>query len=110
VQYVKFALMGFGALAAILGLSASILSFGGHGILVFVCCLVPVGLGAMTLVTKKGMPRWASIVSLVALLVAAMKTSEGSAFENIMMAAAAGMVCALVLAIKPDKGTAGAAS
>jgi hypothetical protein len=47
------------------------------------------------------MPRWASIVSAVAFLIVAMKTTE-EPFDNIMMAAAGGLLLAIVLAIKPD--------
>lgn len=103
MTYVKFALMGFSALGAVLSLVAGVMSAGVHGIIVLVGCLLPVALGGMTLATKKGMPRWASVVSLLGLLVVGMKTSEGEALQNIMMASAAGLVCALILVIKPDK-------
>jgi hypothetical protein len=103
MKFVKFALMGSGLLAAILAVSAGALRFGGHGIVVLVGCLLPVALGAWTISSKRGMPRAASIVSLLGLLVVGMKTSEGTLFENVMMLAVVGMACALLLAIKPDR-------
>lgn len=103
MKYVKFALMGFGLLAAVLALSAKVMDAGVHGVIILVGSLLPVALGVMSLATKKAMPRWASVVSLLGLLVVGMKTSEGKEFQNIMMAAAGGILCALVLAIKPDK-------
>jgi len=102
MKFVKFALMGFGVLGAVLSLVYGVMAAGVHGVIVLVGCLLPVAFGAMSIVTKKGMPRWASAVSLVALLVVAMKTTEGDDLQNVMMAATAGMICAIILLIKPD--------
>ncbi len=101
MKYVKFVLMGFGVIAAALLLSENILSAGGQGIFTLAMCLAPVVLAAWTLVGRHGMPRWASGVSLVAFLIAVMKTTEAP-LDNAMMAAAAGILCALALLIKPD--------
>lgn len=102
--YVKYVMMLLGVVAIVLGLSAHITAAGGQGIFVLVLCVVPVALGGLSIAQKRGMPRWASIVSAVAFLVIAMKTTEAP-FDNIMMAAAGGLLLAIVLAIKPDRST-----
>lgn len=103
MKFVKFALMASGVLAAVLALSAGVMQAGIHGVIVLAGCLLPVALGGWTLAHNKGMPRWASIFSLLGLLVVGMKTSQSNVLENVMMLAAAGIVCALVLAIRPDR-------
>ena len=107
--YAKYAMMVFGLLGAILSMAYGLLSAGGHGIAVLVGCLLPVALGAFSIVKKTGMPRWASIVSAIGLLLAGMKTREGSDLQNIMLVAFFGMILAIALAIKPDKPKQGVA-
>lgn len=102
MKYVKFALMGLGALGAILTVAYGVLSAGVHGVIVIVGCLLPVAFGALSLVKKSGMPRWASIVSAIGLLLAAMKTRSGDDVQNIMVVAFIAFILAVVLAIKPD--------
>ena len=103
MKFVKFALMACGALAAVLALSVGVMQAGIHGVIVLAGCLLPVALGGLTLVQHKGMPRWGSIISLLGLLIVGMKTSEAEVLGNVMMLAVAGMLCALALAIRPDR-------
>lgn len=52
------------------------------------------------------MPRWAAVVAAMSFLIAAMKTSggpDGGPFQNVMMAAALGLILAVALAIRPEK-------
>ncbi len=104
MRYVKFVMMALAAIGVVLGLVYNLLSAGGQGIFTLVMCATPLVLGVLSEATKKGFPRWMGGVSLVAMLIAAMKTSaEDSVLNNIMMAAFFGMICALVLLIKPEK-------
>lgn len=103
MRYVKYAMLGLGAIAVLLCLIYDVFQYGVHGVLLFVFCLVPTALAGLSLKLWGGMPRWASAVSMVSFLVAAAKSSgDISSLNNIMMAAFFGMILALVLLIKPD--------
>jgi hypothetical protein len=108
MRYVKFAMMGFAALATILSLVYNVFSFGGQGALVFVLCVVPLALGVFGTVVKPTLPRWAAIVSALDFLILGMKTTEGDNWQNVMLAAVAGLLLAVVLAIRPDRAPASA--
>lgn len=104
MRIVKFIMMGLAAVAVVLGLTYDLLSAGGQGIFTLAMAAVPVALGVLSEVTKKGFPRWMGGVSLVSLLLVGMKTSgDDTDLNNVMMAAFFGMVLALVLLIKPEK-------
>ena len=105
MKFVKFAMIATSALAAGLALAYDVLSAGGHGIFVLICCLLPGALGAYGTFARQSIPRWAAIVSAVSFLVVGMKTSggpEGSSLENLMMVSFLGLLLAVALSIKPD--------
>ncbi len=104
MRYVKYAMLGLGSIAVLLCLVYNVFQYGGHGTLLFVFCLIPTVLAAISLKLWGGMPRWASAVSMASFLLAAMKSSgDQSDLNNIMMAVFVGMILALVLLIKPDR-------
>lgn len=102
MKSVKFAMMGMGVLAAAVALAHGVLSHGAHGVIVLVGCLLPVAFGVMSLARKRGLPRWASILSIICFLVVGMKTTEGD-FQDVMLVVFFATFPAIVLAIKPDK-------
>lgn len=104
MRYVKLVMMGFAGLGLAIGLNYGLLSAGNQGIFALAMCALPVVLGGLTEVTKKGFPRWMAGLSAVAMLIAAMKTqSDHGDLSNIMMLTFFGMVLSLVLLIKPQK-------
>lgn len=104
MRYVKFVMMALAAIGVVLGFVYNLLSAGGQGIFTLAMCATPLALGIVSEASKKGFPRWMGGVSLAALLITGMKTSgDDSDLNNIMMAAFFGMICALVLTIKPEK-------
>ena len=105
MKIVKFVMMALGLVGAVLALVYKLPStYGSHGIIVLAACALPVLLGALGTFALSGIPRWASILSAAAFLVAAMKTSSGgSDLQNIMMAAAGGLITALALGVRPDR-------
>jgi len=105
MKFVKFAMIATSLLAVALCFAYDVLSAGSQGVFVLICCLVPGALGAFGTVVRKGIPRWAAIVSVVSFLIVGMKTSgapEGSSLDNLMMVGFLGLLLALVLSIKPD--------
>jgi len=106
MRYVKFAMIAFAAIATILSLMYKAFSYGGQGILVLVLCVIPLALGLFGTVVKPTLPRWAAIVSAFSFLILAMKTTEGDNWQNVMLAAAVGLILAIVLAIRPDRAPA----
>ncbi|MCA9691596.1 MAG: hypothetical protein KC636_18470 [Myxococcales bacterium] len=102
MKIVKFLMIAFGLLGAILGFSMDILSLEG-GAIVVCASLLPALLGLLGTFVWKGIPRWAAGVSILAFMVVGMKTTE-EPFQDIMLAAFAGMLLAIALTIKPDKG------
>jgi hypothetical protein len=100
---VKYIMVVLGLLGAILSVAYKLPSYGTHGILVLVACLIPAALGALGTFAFRGMPRWASILSALAFIVAMMKTRQGDDLQNIMLVAAAGFLAAIALAIRPDR-------
>ena len=102
MNYLKYAMMMFAALALGLALHLHLASYGAHGAVVLAACALPIALGAITVWTRRGLPRWAAILSAVSFLVAAMKTSHRP-FQNVMMAAVGGLLLAIVLAIKLER-------
>ena len=103
MKIVKLVMMALGLLGAVLSFVYKLPSYGPHGLIVIGACLVPVVLGALGTFVLDGLPRWAAAISAVAFVVAAMKTSKGTDLQNIMMAAAAGVLVALALLVKPDR-------
>jgi hypothetical protein len=103
MKIVKLAMMGLGVVGAILSLVYKLPSYGTHGTMVLVACLVPVALGALGTFVVDGMPRWASVLSALAFLIAAMKTTGGREFQNIMLIAVVGLLAAVALLIRPDR-------
>lgn len=103
MKIVKYGMMGLGLVGAILALVYKLPSYGTHGIVVLVACLVPVALGALGTFALGGMPRWGSALSALAFLLAAMKTTGSSDFQNIMMVAVVGLLAAIALLIRPDR-------
>lgn len=109
MKYVKYALMAVGLLGALLCLKFGVLSAGLHGIIVFVACLVPVGLGALGTFVQPGMRRWAAVTSALCFVLVAMKTSggiDGGSLEKIMFAAGIGLLLSIALAAKPEAAAA----
>ena len=104
MRYVKLGIAAFGIIGVILSLNYHLLSFGAQGAIVVGACALPVALVAYGTIIESTMPRWAAIVSAVAFLVVAMKTSgDNKDIQNIMMAGAAGLVLAIILAIRPER-------
>ena len=103
MKYVKLTIGIAGILATILSLKYHLLSAGSQGTIVVVASLVPVALVAFGTFARPTMPRWATIVSAVSVLLVAMKTREGEGIKNIMMAAVLGLVVAIALAIRPER-------
>ena len=108
MKIVKYGMMGLGALGVILSFVYKLPSYGTHGIMVVVACLVPLVLGALGTFAFTALPRWASALSALAFLIAAMKTTGGSELQNIMMVAVAGLLAAIALLVRPDRPRAGA--
>ena len=100
---VKYALLALSALGVVLSLVYNVLSMGPHGIAVFVLCVIPTALAALS-IKQGGMPRWASGVSMGSLFIVAAKTSgDDTSTNNIMVVAFFAMLCALLLLIVPDR-------
>jgi len=102
MQYLKFVSAAFGAIATFLCFNYGLHNFGGQGWLTIGLSAAPIALAGLGIM-QKGMPRWASVVSALSFLIVAMKTTQGESLQNIMMAAAGGLIVAIVMAIKPDK-------
>ncbi len=110
MRYVKFTILGISVLSAILSLAYDALSFGGQGIFLLVACLVPAACAAFGTFVKPVMPRWASLLSVLAFFIVGMKTSGGSSdLQNVMLLAFVGLILGIVLAIRPDRVAAPAA-
>jgi len=103
MRFVKFFMMAMGVVGVVLSVVYKLPSYGSHGLIVLGACGVPVALGALGTFVFDGLPRWASAISALAFLVAAMKTSKGEDLQNIMLVAALGVLVAIVLLIKPDR-------
>ena len=100
MTYVKYALMAFGLIGLILCLVEKLWVVGGQGYFVMALCAIPVGIGGMTIVQKRALDRRLAGTCLAAMGLTAVKTSQG--LDNIMMAAAAGALCAIALIVKPE--------
>jgi len=103
MKIVKLVMIALGLLGVALSLVYKLPSYGTHGLIVLGACLVPVLLGALGTFVLDGMPRWAAAIAAIAFLVAAMKTRGGTELQNIMLAAAAGVVVSIALLIRPDR-------
>jgi hypothetical protein len=103
MKVVKWLVLAFSALAVILAVSAKLQTLGGQGVFTLVMAALPGALVALSLVLALPFARLFAAVSLVAFLIVGMKTSQADEFQNIMMAAAGGILIALVLLIKPEK-------
>jgi hypothetical protein len=103
MKIAKYLMMALGVLGAVLSIVYKLPSYGTHGLIVLGACLVPVALGILGTVVVQGLPRWASAISAVSFLLAAMKTSKGTELQNIMITATAGLVVAFALLIRPDR-------
>jgi hypothetical protein len=101
MRYVLYVMILAGVLTLVLSITEHVWIYGGQGYFLLGLCVVPVVLGGIAAVQGR-CPRWISGVSAVAFLVAAMKTTEAP-LDNIMMAAALGLVLAIVLAIRPPR-------
>jgi hypothetical protein len=106
MKLVKLFMVGFGLLGAALSIVYKLPSYGTHGLIVLGACLVPVLLGGLGTFVFDSLPRWAAVISALAFVVAAMKTSKGTDLQNIMLASAAGLLVALILVIRPDRSRA----
>ena len=109
MKLIKLIMVGFGLLGAALSVVYKLPSYGTHGMIVLVACLVPVLLGGLGTFVFDSLPRWAAVISALAFIVAAMKTSKGTDLQNIMLASAAGLLVSLILVIRPDRPPAAAA-
>jgi hypothetical protein len=103
MKIVKFVMGGAGILATALSFGYGVHRAGSHGTVVLVGALIPVALVAFGTLMRSTLPRWGAIVSAIAFLIVAMKTRQGEDLKNIMMAAALGLVLAIVLAIRPER-------
>jgi hypothetical protein len=104
MRYVKFTILGLGALSFVLSISYGALSFGGQGVFLLVTCLLPALLATFGTFVKPTMPRWASFVSALSFLIVGMKTSGGSSdLQNVMLLGFVGLILSLVIAIRPDR-------
>ena len=101
MRYVVFVMIAAALLALGLAASQHMWTYGGQGYLVLGLCALPVLLGALA-AARGRCPRWIPIVSALAFLVVAIKTTDAP-FDNIMMAAALGLVLAAVVAIRPPR-------
>lgn len=101
MRYVIYVMVLAGVLALALSVTEHVWTYGGQGYLLLGLCALPVVLGGIAAAQRR-CPRWISGVSALAFLVAAMKTTEAP-LDNIMMAAALGLVLAIVLAIRPPR-------
>ena len=102
MKYVKYLLALIGVVGAIVALTAGILDAGGQGIFVLVLTLVPAILVGLSEGIKKPFGRAFAGVSFLSFALAAMKTTEAP-FENVMMAAAAGVILSVILLVLPEK-------
>ena len=105
MKYLKFVIGGAGILATVLGIANHLLSAGSQGLIVLVAAVLPVALVAFGTVVRATMPRWAAVTSAVSFLLVALKTREGDALQNIMMAAVLGLLAAIALAIRPERAS-----
>ena len=101
MRYVVYLMVIAGILALAISVTEHIWSYGGQGYLLLGLCALPVALGGIAALQGR-CPRWVSVVCAIAFLIAAMKTTEAP-LDNIMMAAALGLVVAIVLAIRPPR-------
>lgn len=109
MKLVKLIMIALGLVGAALSIVYKLPAYGTHGVIVLVACLVPVLLGGLGTFVFDGLPRWAAVISALAFVVAAMKTSKGEELQNIMLAAAAGLLVSLILVLRPDRPRAASA-
>lgn len=104
MRYVTYVLLVLSGLATALGVLYGLPRLGGHGVLAFALSALPGVLALLGLVTRRGFPRWAGAVSLVAFAVVGMKTAGDSEdLQNIMVCVFFGMFPALALLIRPHR-------
>ncbi len=103
MKVMKWIVLAFSLLAVALALASKLLSLGGQGIFTLVMAALPGCLVAVSLGLGRPFGRLFAGISIVAFLIVCLKTSEGHDYENIMMAAFAGLVVALIVLIKPEK-------
>jgi hypothetical protein len=103
MKAVKLVILVISLLAVVLGLSAHLQSFGGQGIFTLSLAALPGVLVAASLGLRRPFGRLFAGLSLVSFLLLGMKTSDAEILQNIMMAAFAGVVLALVLLVKPER-------
>ena len=101
MKYVTFVVIGCALAALALCAQQHIWLYGAQGYMVLGLCTAPLVLIAATWPTRT-VPRWASAISAICLLLAAIKTTNAP-FDNIMMAAALGALTAIALVIKPAR-------
>lgn len=101
MSIVKYLMIATALLGVVLALAVDVLAASG-GIKLLVVLAVPIVLGVLSIVQKRGLPRWAGGVSILAFLLAAMWTTEPP-FDNVMMAAALGIILSIILTIRPDR-------
>jgi apolipoprotein N-acyltransferase len=106
MKALKWIVLGFSVLTIILGLAAKLQSFGGQGVFTLAASALPGVLVALSLAFHRPFGRLLAGISLVAFLIVGLKTSQGSEFENIMMAAFVGILVTLVVLVKPEKASA----
>lgn len=101
MSFVKYLMIATALLAAVLGLAVDVLETSG-AIKLLVVLAAPIVLGVLSIVEKRGLPRWAGGVSIVAFLLVGMRTTEPS-LDNVMMAAFLGLILSIILTIRPDR-------
>ncbi len=103
MKNVKYIMMLVSAATAGLCVATpEVLEAGNQGYVLLALCAFPLVQGVLSQLQNVGLRRSQSMANLVAFVVAAMKTREGEAFQNVMMAASVGALFALLLVLKPE--------
>ncbi|MFT5432663.1 MAG: hypothetical protein ACI9OJ_003365 [Myxococcota bacterium] len=100
MERLRYLMMALSAVGGVMLLSEGILGFGGNGVLTFLFCLAPLGLGTVVTVSKTGLTRGQAVLSAAFFLITVKNTNE--AFQNTMILVFFGMLICIVLAIKPE--------
>ena len=103
MRLVTWIVLAFSVLATALGFAAKLTSFGGQGVFTLAMAVLPAALVGVSRVLGRPFGRAFAGISLVAFLIVGMKTSEPAELQNIMMAAAVGVLLSVVLLIKPER-------
>ena len=107
MRSIKFVIAALSVVCVALGLTVGLQRLGSQGMVTLGAAGVPAVLVGLALALRWPFGRGLAGGALLAFLLVGMKTSEAEPLQNIMMAAFFGMLAAIVLLIRPERGMIG---